>query len=123
MDSPFDFFQMNNIPTEKLGKSEWLTRTDIRKLEKMYKCKPKHERIKNLGKYLILIHKYLSNITKMQKSLKKIFVSVSDVGQLITGPFDVGGQCPSPTNKYTSRFGKPIYIYDKYLYKFMYIIN
>ena len=40
---------------------------------------------------------------------------VSDVGQLITGPSDVGGQCPSPTNKYTSRFGKPISIYDKYL--------
>ena len=31
--------------------------------------------------------------------------TVSDVGQLITGPSDVGGQCPSPTNKYTSRFG------------------
>ena len=27
-------------------------------------------------------------------------------GQLITGPSDVGGQCPAPTNKYTSRFGK-----------------
>ena len=48
MNSPC-FFKMNNVPTEKLGKSEWLTRTDIRKLEKMYKCKPKHERIKNLG--------------------------------------------------------------------------
>ena len=55
MNSPL-FFKMNNIPTEKLGKSEWLTRTDIRKLEKMYKCEPKHERIKNLGKYLLTIH-------------------------------------------------------------------
>ena len=53
---------MNNVPTEKLGKSEWLTRTDIRKLEKMYKCKPKHERIKNLGKYLLATYSYLSNI-------------------------------------------------------------
>ena len=43
---------MKNIPTEKLGTSEWMTATDIKKLEKMYKCKPKHERIKNLGKYL-----------------------------------------------------------------------
>ena len=49
---------MNNVPTEKLGKSEWLTRTDIRKLEKMYKCKPKHERIKNLGKYLLATYSY-----------------------------------------------------------------
>ena len=32
------FFQLDKIPTEKLGKSEWLTRTDVRKLEKMYKC-------------------------------------------------------------------------------------
>ena len=53
---------MNNIPTEKLGKSKWLTRTDIRKLEKMYKCKPKHERIKNLGNYLLA--KYLFILIK-----------------------------------------------------------
>ena len=38
---------MSNIPTEKLGTSDWLTSTDIQKLEKMYKCKPKHERIKD----------------------------------------------------------------------------
>ena len=52
--------------------------------------------------YLLLIHT-ISNIG--YKDVINNICTVSDVGQLITGPSDVGGQCPLPTNKYTSRFG------------------
>ena len=52
---------------------------------------------------LILILDTISNIG--YKDVINNICTVSVVGQLITGPSDVGGQCPSPTNKYTSRFG------------------
>ena len=39
---------MNDITTEQLGTSEWLTDIDIRKLEEMYKCKSKPKEGMNL---------------------------------------------------------------------------
>ena len=46
---------MNDITTEQLGTSEWLTDIDIRKLEEMYKCKSKPKEGMNLSTICIII--------------------------------------------------------------------
>ena len=74
---------MGNIPTEKLGTSDWLTSTDIRKLEKMYKCKPKHERIKDPDSELcetITVH-----VTNVVNDLQGTYRQVNLLIQNFTG--------------------------------------
>ncbi len=52
---------MNDITTEQLGTSEWLTDFDVRKLEEMYKCKSKPKQGMNFPIDLVSLHDMIRN--------------------------------------------------------------